>query len=46
MKFQMLVMNKFIHLRVIVFADYKDFEMILKRLPNPPFFHLKYKHCS
>ena len=42
----MLVINKFIHLRVIFFADYEDFERILKRLPNPSFSRLKYRHCS
>ena len=29
-----------------MFADYKDFEKILKRLPNPPFSRLEYRHGS
>ena len=46
LKFQILVINKLNHLRVIVFADYEYFEKILKRLPNPQFSRLKYRHCS
>ena len=39
--FQILVIMKLIHLRVIVFADYKDFEKTSKILPSPLFSRLK-----
>ena len=42
LKFQILVINKLIYLRVIFFADYEDFEKILKRLPYSPFSRLEY----